>query len=199
MNLSSRCTAILIVLALHAAAFGQTVDHDVAVTIPELFGIRIVGPGTGGRSVEFDYASVAGVYSDAVTGSGVLPPTSVNRFADVQVHVTRNGRWSVSVLASPISHTGPGTGGGLVLESISVTRGQRSGLEQDAIIGTGGSAFIADSWVLRAEAQTIAFRRGPTSGWRSLGFNGWDYDLSVDGSEAPGTYSTVVTYILTAP
>ena len=190
-------------LAVMMIVFGwagaQGAAHDLSVTLPDVVGIRVVGGGSGARSVVFDYAGDPGSYLGAVQAGSVLLPTGVTRFTDVQVNATRNGRWNVEVVASPLTYVGPGSGTGVNLADIVVVRGVRSGLVQDAISGPGNSAGYVTEWRLATDPQRIAFSRGSSGGWRSLGFNGWDYGLTVDGDEDPGTYTTVVTYLLTAP
>jgi hypothetical protein len=187
---------VLLCLAWTSTALAQSISHDVSVTIPDVIGIRIIGGGPGDRAVTFDYAADPAAYLAATRGSGVLLPTSVNRFTDVQVNVTRRGRWSVEVVATPWTYVGSGTAASLPLDSVRVVRGTRSGLTQNAISGPGGSAFYWAAWSLSTASQRIASRTGATGGWRSMGFNGWDYELLVDGSEDPGSYTTVVTYVL---
>jgi hypothetical protein len=149
--------------------------------------------------VTFDYASDPDAFAALLEGAGLLSPTTVNRFDDVQVNSTRNGRWNVEVLASPLAYAGSGSGAGLALSDIRVVRGAKSGLTQTAIFGQGNSAGFVASWILSTAPQRIAFRNGSTQGWKSLGFNGLDYEIAVDGNEDAGVYSTVVTYQLTAP
>jgi hypothetical protein len=187
---------VLLSLAWTSTALAQSISHDVSVTIPDVIGIRIIGGGAGDRAVTFDYAADPAAYLAATRGSGVLLPTSVNRFTDVQVNVTRRGRWSVEAVATPWTYVGSGAAASLPLASVRVIRGARSGLTQNAISGPGGSAFYRATWALSTANQRIASRTGATGGWRSMGFNGWDYELLVDGSEDPGSYTTVVTYVL---
>ena len=40
---------------------------------------------------------------------------------------------------------------------------------------------------------------GNADGWVTLGFNGLDYTLNVDGDEVPGTYTSVITYSIVNP
>jgi hypothetical protein len=82
-----------------------------------------------------------------------------------------------------------GTAASLPLDSVRVVRGTRSGLTQNAISGPGGSAFYWAAGRSPTASQRIASRTGATGGWRSLGFNGWDYELLVDGSEDRGPTS----------
>jgi hypothetical protein len=177
----------------------STASHGVSVSIPDFIGIRIVGTGSGARAVVFDYDGDPVAYLQSVNGSGILPPTQVNRFDDVEVNSTRNGRWQVDVIATPLSFVGAGTAGGLALSDIVVVRGSRSGLTQAAIVGPGGSTSYDTSWPLSTITRRIATRTGSTQGWRSLGFNGLDYSLLVQGDEAHGTYTTIVTYLLSSP
>ncbi len=177
----------------------QAADHDVRVRMPEIIGIRLLGGGSGIRSVTFDYAAAPEAYLSALESGGSLPPTEVVRFDGIEVNASRNGRWYVEVVASPLAYTGSASMAGLTLEDLRVDRGAVSGLVQDAIVGPGKSAWYLTSWTLSSTARQIASRTGATGGWRSLGFDGTDYVLTVDGDEAAGTYTTTVTYFLTAP
>ena len=196
-----RRTSTLLIVCTVALGWGgapagaQPIAHELRVLVPEVIGIRIVGDGTGPRSVAFDYAADPEGYVAAIDGAGVLRPTSVVRFDDVEVNATRKGRWRLTVQATPFAHAGPGSPAGLALSDIRVERSR----PQDAIVGPGNSATYATSWTLSTVSTEIASRTGATGGWRSLGFSGWDYRVAVDGDEAPGTYTTVVTYSLTAP
>jgi len=185
-------------LLLAGWASGQGV-HDVTVRIPDVIGIRIVGSGDGPRTVVFDYADDATAYVAAVLGDGRLFPTDVRRFSGVEVNSTRRGRWSVQVVATPVAYAGPGSGDGLALGDVRVVRGSRSGLAQDAITWQGNAGWYWADWQLSTTAQAIASRTGATRGWRSLGFNGLDYEIAVQGDEDPGSYTTTVTYLLTSP
>lgn len=190
-------TTLLIALALLTPkALSQTASHPLTVSTPSYIGIRIVGAGTGPRSVTFDYATNPTPYLTAIdNGGATLPPTNVNRFDDVQLNISRNGRWRIHVQATAFAYTGPTTPAGLTLTDIRVTRTR----PQDAVVGPGNSATYATTWTLSTTPTEIASSNRNTSGWRSLGFNGWDYTLAVDGDETTGTYTTVVTYSLTSP
>lgn len=190
---------LLALLAVSPAEAQSGAAHHVGISVPDIIGIRIVGPGTGPRAVTFDATIDPSSFVDATISAGVLTPHSVSRFEDIQVNATRNGRWGVDVIATPWTYSGPGSGEGLPIESVRVRRSVRSGLTQDAILGPGQSAWILDSWSLSTASQRIAQRTGATGGWRSLGFNGWDYEIVLSGSEDPGTYTTIVTYSLSAP
>jgi hypothetical protein len=128
-----------------------------------------------------------------------LLPTSVNRFEDIEVNVNGFGLWSVYVQATPFVFTGTGTGAGLALEDVGVARGSVSGLAQDAITVFWFLGTYDTEWTLSTNARRIARSLLGTGGWRSLGFNGWDYALAIDGDEDAGTYTTTVTYYLTFP
>lgn len=188
--------ALLLLLSFATQAFGQSASHSMSLSTPSYVGIRIVGTGAGPRSVMFDYSANPTAYLSIVdAGGGALPPTSVSRFDDVQLSISRNGRWHVHVQAAAFTYVGPATPTGLALNDVRVTR---TG-PQDAVTGPGGSASYVASWRLSDTATEIASSNRSTGGWRSLGISGWDYSLDVDGNEAPGTYATVVAYSLTAP
>jgi hypothetical protein len=191
--------ALVVIAVLAGAASCQAVTHEVVVTIPDFFGIRIVGAGAGPQAVLFDYVDLPYAYLQAVEGDGRLLPTSVNRFADIEVNIRRNGRWYVGVIATPLIYVGPSSANGLALGDITVTPGARSGLTQRAVAGPGGSATFWTSWGLSTTEQRFASSTRATIGWQSLGFNGYDYELTVRGDAAPGTHTTTVTYVLTAP
>jgi len=181
-------------------ALAQTASHSVAVSVPSYLGIRIVGGGGGAsRSVEFGYGRDAPAFMTAQDGSGSLAPTNVTRFSDVEVNVAGFGLWSVYVEATPFVYTGPSGGTGLELADIRVERGSTSGLTQDAISVFWFFGRYDTTWTLSSNPQRIARSLRGTGGWRSLGFNGWDYSLAVDGDEDAGTYTTTVTYFLTFP
>lgn len=200
MHLSTHITRFALLTALIASiatpTHAQTQQHDVTITLPAYIGIRIVGTGTGPRSVTFDYVANPNTYFTAIdAGGGTLPPTAVSRFDDVEVNISRNGRWRIHVLATTFAYTGPAAPAGLALGDIRVDRTR----PQNAVFGPGNSARYATFWTLSTTATEIASSNRATGGWRSLGFSGWDYSLRVDGDEAGGTYFTVVTYSLTAP
>ena len=136
-------------------------------------------------------------YTDAYEGSGFIGTSRVTDFADVQVSV-RTGfgfpRWYVTVEATPLSYRGEQQGAGLALGDIEVVRGSVSGLRQQAAIGG-----VSNTWALSENPQTIAYSFFGTRGWQSLGFNGLDYRVAVDGDEEPGEYSTTVSYTIFYP
>jgi hypothetical protein len=179
-----------------------TGSHTVSVSIPDYMGIRIVGSfgdtSPNLRGVTFDYVTNTADYLNAIqAGGAILPPTQVTAFSDIQVSV-KSGRWRVNVQALP--QDGFESVSSLALSDISVTPGLRSGLE-----GTGplrpnqGNGQVNASWTLSSSPTVIASGQGNTRGWQSLGFNGWDYSLNVQGNEAPGEHRTIVRYTLTAP
>lgn len=202
MRRHSRATTLLAALFLLTTpvAFGQSVSHPLSISVPSYIGLRIVGTGTAGpRSVVFDYAADPVAYVDAVDSGQPLGPTAVARFDDVEVNVVGLGRWSVYVVATSFDYTGPGTGIGLDLSDVRMDRGSASGLTQNAITTFWFLGNYDTTWTLSTTPQRIARSWLGTGGWRSLGFNGWDYTLAVDGDEDAGTYGTTVTYYLTFP
>ena len=145
----------------------------------------------------FDYEGDPEAYVAAIEGSGRLTPTDVVDFADVQAAVRRGG-WRIFVGAFPLTYAGNHTGAGLQLSDIRVERGTVSGLTPTAITHLPGGTMSA-AWNMTNGWQRIATDSGSTGGWRSLGFNGLDYVLTVQGDEDPGRYTTVVLYLLTNP
>ncbi len=116
----------LIVLASNGV-LAQAADHDVRMRIPEIIGIRLLGGGSGIRTVTFDYAAAPEAYLSALESGGSLPPTEVVRFDGIEVNASRNGRWYVEVVASPLAFTGGASAAGLALEDLRVDRGAVSG------------------------------------------------------------------------
>lgn len=196
--LSSTLLAVLVLLA--PSAFGQSTSHSLNVSVPSYIGLRIVGAGAAvPRSVVFDYAADPIAYLAAADTNQPLEPTSVTRFEDVEVNVIGLGFWSVNVEATAFTYAGPGSGSGLDLADVRVVRGSASGLTQNAITVFWFLGSYDTSWTLSTSPQRIARSLLGTGGWRSLGFNGWDYTLAVDGDEDAGSYTTTVTYYLTFP
>ncbi|TVR87529.1 MAG: hypothetical protein EA416_14455 [Trueperaceae bacterium] len=193
--------ALLVAIAVLASvAFGQpSASHGLTIEVPAYLGIRIVGAGTGARAVVFDFQAEPQAYLSALAGGAALPPTHVNRFDDVELNITANGNWNVWVYATPLTTpAGPGPHG-LTLASIRVVAGAVSNLQPDAVVGPGNAPSFAGAWALATTPAEIARGIGSTSGWRSLGFNGLDYVLDVQGDETPGSYTTVVTYATALP
>ncbi len=193
----NRVAAALLTLfaLLFGGAFGQpATSHAVTLSVPSYIGIRILGSGSGPRAVVFDYSTNPSAYLSALSSNGILPPTAVSRFDDIQVSAT-NLIWSIYVRATPFVYAGNASGSGLTLSDLRVRRGASSGL---------GPAHpwmfsYASTWSFTPNWQQLARGLFPTGGWRSLGFNGWDYELRVQGDEDPGSYTTIVTYLLTSP
>ena len=191
--LSFICTT----LQLPQLASAQLIEHEVNLAIPSYLGIRIVnnaGEPRGAPAVSFDYTSDVAAYTNAYEGSGFIGTSDVTDFADVQVSV-RTGfgfpLWYVTVQALELTSAGAG----LDLEDIEVVRGSVSGLNQQAVVWGG----ISNSWALSSAPQTVAYSLLGTYGWQTLGFNGLDYRVKVDGDEEPGEYSTTVTYAIFYP
>jgi hypothetical protein len=193
----------LLGLLLVAVGFAQTSDnHQVQVRIPNYIGLKIVDSAGNinvypNASVTFDYVANANAYMTAVLGTQTLPPTQVTKFADVQVAVRGGASWSIRVKATPFVFTGTGPASGFNLADIQVRRGAVSGLIADPSLLRGGTQLT--TWSLSTTSQTIFQTNGATIGWDSLGFNGQDYVIKVQGDEQPGQYVTVVTYELTFP
>jgi hypothetical protein len=106
---------------------------------------------------------------------------------------------SVRVEATPLVCAGLGERTSRELADIRVERGSASGLTQDAISVLWFFGRYDTTWTLSSNPQRITRGLLGTGGWRSLGFNGWDDSLTVDGDEDAGTYTTTVTYFLTFP
>lgn len=190
---------ILLVVALLSYGQAQLSDtHTTRILIPNYIGIKIVdatGNITNNASVIFDYAADPVTYRNATLGSQVLPPTQVVNFSDIQV-AWRTGNWRVYVRATPLVFTGTGPGAGFNLADIRVRRGLASGKTPGPTIA---NANVLTQWSLTTNWQRIVNESGGTQGWESLGFNGRDYEIRVQGNESDGQYTTVVTYLLTYP
>ena len=188
--------------ALHLPlASAQLADHEVDLSIPSYLGIRIVNNANiprGSPAVNFDYTSDVNAYTDAYEGLGFIRASNVTDFADVQVSV-RTGfgfpLWYVEVQASPLIYRGQQGGAGLALEDIEVVRGSVSRLNPQAVRW----GDVRDTWTLSTTPQWVAYSLLGTYGWQTLGFNGLDYRVKVDGDEEPGEYSTTVTYAIFYP
>ena len=187
-------------LLASGAAFGQAASHDVEIRVPNVLMLRITnGSGSLGVAsnpgVVFDFVTLSAnvdAYLDAVNDGGdELAPTSVSDFDDVIVFSNR-ATWNVTVAADPIGFTDDVvtglTANGIALSDITVAP---SGTPGDHV------SSVSASWSL---ATTTSIANGVrTQGWRSLGFSGSDYRLTVNGDENPGTYRTTVTYTIAAP
>jgi hypothetical protein len=196
---------ILLIITLLAFGQAQQSDtHTVRVRIPNYVGLKIVdaaGNITNNAGVVFDYAANPVAYQTAVLGSQVLPPTQVVGFEDIQVVWRRNTNWRVQVQATNLVFTGTGPAAGFNLADIRVRRGVFSGKTPGPAVGapTIAVANVTAQWSLTTAWQTIVNESGSTRGWESLGFNGRDYEIRVQGDETQGQYTTVVTYRLVSP
>ena len=197
-------TFILTALLL---SFGQAQlsdTHTVRIRIPNYVGLKIIdsaGNITNNAGVTFDYAANPVAYQAAVLGTQVLPPTQVSSFDDIQVVWRRNTNWRVQVRATTLVFTGTGPATGFNLADIRVRRGVFSGKTPGPAVGapTIAVANVLATWSLSTAWQTVVNENGATRGWESLGFNGRDYEIRVQGDETQGQYTTVVTYRLVSP
>jgi len=160
-------------------------SHDVTVTIPQVMMIRIVdgsnvAASNPGVIFDIDADAYAALFDNDGTG-GRLPSTSAPNFGDVTVFSTAS--WRVNVSASETDDEWEG----LSLADITV--------EPSRAPGTNVNRNL-DVWSLATTANL--FNGTATRGWRSLGFSGTDYLLTVDGRES-GSYTASVTYTIAAP
>jgi len=193
-------TVIAAMLLAAGAAFGQpNQTHQLEVNIPNLVMIRIVD-GSNAASVDptvvFDLTT--GTALDALLamdGTAAFEPTSTERFGDVVVFSNR-ATWSVSVAASDFVRTGEPdiTELGETPLSLSAVSVERPPVASFPI----GVSSVAPTWTLSTTPESIA-NGVQTRGFRSLGFSGADYRLTLTGAEAPGDYASTVTYSITAP
>ena len=198
-QLPATLLAALVLLATHALA--QSVSHPLSVSTPSYIGLRITGTGTGPRSVTFDYATNPTNYLTTIdNGGGTLPPTTVNRFDNIEVNVVGFGYWSLHVQATPLDYTGPGTGAGLNLERPPRQPRQRLRTHPKRHHHLLVPRHLQHHLEPRHHAPT--HRPQPPRHQRlaqPFSFNGLDYTLNVNGNEDAGTYATTVTYYLTFP
>lgn len=192
--------AALAGLAVAGFGFAQSDSHDVTVRIPSVLQLRITdGTSTAdatNSSVTFDYQAAANIntYLNTVNaGGGLLNPTAVANFGNVVVFSNRSATWSVGVAATALTFTNNlavagATGAGVALGDIRVVPSGTKGT---------GVTTVAANWNMAT--TTAVATGGRTTGWSALGFGGTDYRLNVNGDEDPGTYTTVVTYTITAP
>ncbi|MCA9329452.1 MAG: hypothetical protein KC422_12450 [Trueperaceae bacterium] len=183
--------ALTIVALFLTFAQAQTDNHSLKISIPNYVGIKIVdsaGKIAVNASVDFDFEADFTSYAVAVAAGGAdLSPTAVNGFSDIQVFTTQSAYWYVRTRAVVSS----GFTGGINVGDISVDPGSVSGLSR----GTGFS-WVNPGWSLRTNWRTIAYGFFSTMGWSSIGFNGQDYKISVQGNESVGTHSLTVYYQL---
>lgn len=197
----------LLLLLTAFVSYGQAQlsdTHTTTVRIPNYVGLKIVdaaGNITNNAAVNFDYAANPTAYMNAALGSQVLPPTQITGFEDIQVVWRTNANWRIQVMATNLAFTGTGPATGFVLGDIRVRRGAVSGKVPGPAVGapTILASNIVAQWSLSTAWQTIVTESGGTRGWESLGFNGRDYEIRVQGDETDGQYRTVVTYRLVSP
>ncbi len=188
-------------MTLGTLGYTQTDTHDVTIKIPNVLRVRITDTGTNSEAaspaVMFDYQASGNIdaYITAVTNSTPLAPTTVTTFGDLKVFANR-GTWTLSVSASAFTFsnnlslpTPIPTGTGLALSDIKVTP---TGT-QDATVTSRNA-----NWTLSTTSADIV-KGNKTKGWASVGIQGSDYALTVDGDEDPGQYVTTVTYTIAAP
>jgi len=193
-------TSCLLMLMFGSLAAAQRGDHTTRIRIPNYVGIKIVdGAGNINRnaSVEFNYEDDG---TDLVTfmnvieaGGGTLPPTEVIEFEDIQVATGGAGNWYIYTRSrNPI---GFGAASGLRLNDVQVTPNSASSLLRSDRI-----QIMRNTWNLNHNNWYIlAIGLGSTRGWDSLGFNGYDYAMTVQGDEQPGDYRVSVEYLLFTP
>ena len=184
------------------AAFGQedqSQTHQLQVNIPNLVMIRIVDGGNAASvdpTVVFDLTT--GTALDALLAmneAATFEPTLTEQFGDVVVFSNR-ATWSVSVEATDFVRTnGPDISESeetpLSISAVSVIR-------PSVVSFPIGVSSVEPTWTLGTASQGIA-NGVQTRGFRSLGFGGADYRLTLTGEEAPGGYQSTVTYSITAP
>lgn len=184
---------ILLSLFLICIASAQTSNHSVDISLPNFIGFKIIddaGKIASNASVDFDFETDIDRYIDAVLAGGdSLEPSSVSEFADIQVFNTRNAVWFIRTRT--IINSGFDNASGLALSDITVNPGLSSGLS----LGTGFNIRL-NTWSLRTNWRFIARGFGSTQGWSSLGFNGTDYQIDIQGDESPQDHSATVIYQL---
>lgn len=180
--------SLLVVVAavFSSAALAQntdSVDHEVSIEIPSMIEIQFVDSADAvvtNPTIEFDYQGDVAGYLSAVTGSGLLAPTSTGDFANIQVR-SNYDTWNVTVTAVEKAGTTL-TGSGLALADISVDNG--SGLAfamgTNVAVTSGTRTLVAGDLV-----------------FQDLDISSADYSLAVDGDEDPGLYEITVTYTVT--
>ena len=184
-----------LLLLVNTAAAQASGDHSTRVRIPNYIGLKIVdaaGNLGGGASVIFDYATDVNTYTNLVeAGGGTLSPTNVLAFEDIQV-ATRGGNWQIYTRTTFSS--GFAASAGFTLNDVRVKRGSVSSLTPSSALRR-----LSNSWPLSTNWRRIARGRGATQGWDSLGFNGYDYTITIQGDEDPGEYVATVMYLLFYP
>jgi len=196
-----KLVAISIVAAMllaSGAAFAQSSQqHDVTVRIPEALMIRITG-GSGNAAatdpaVTFDYLSGTGYFAAVETeAGGWLAPTETPNFVDVRVFANRGG-WSVAVSAVDFTFV-PTDGSSEEFSALPLSR-----IRVTPVTAGSNVNLVLDDGSFNLASGTIANGTNATQGWQSLGFGGNNYEFFVDGTEEAGTYTTQVTYAISAP
>lgn len=175
----------------------QTDSHSTTVRIPNYIGLKIVdGAGNlaANPAVNFDFTSDINPYLAAIAAGGAqVAPSSVVDFADIQVRRT-GSFWRILMRVESVSGFAPASG--IAIADLRVNRGAVSGLSPSAAFSRGPLTFILSSWQLSTSYQTIARGQGATSHWDSLGFNGLDYTLYLNGNETPGQHRLIVRYLM---
>ena len=186
-------------LAFGSLAAAQRGDHTTSIKIPNYIGLKIVN-GAGdirtNASVEFNYEDDGTdlvTYMNAIeAGGGTLPPTEVIEFEDIQVATRGGGEWRIYTRS--LNPVGFAADSGFRLNDVRVNPGSVSGLTRSARINA-----MLGGWDLRTNYRYIVRGRGATQGWDSLGFNGHDYVIRVQGDEQPGEHQVSVEYLLFFP
>lgn len=184
-----------------SSGFAQTDNHTTNVRIPNYIGLKIVdsaGDLAANPAVNFDFTSDINPYLAAISAGGdEVAPTSVVDFEDIQVRRT-GAFWRILVRVESVSGFAPGSG--IAVNDLHVYRGTVSGLSPSAAFSApgflGNFTFIQNDWTFSTNYQTIARGYGATAHWDSLGFNGLDYTLNINGNETPGQHSLVVRYLM---
>lgn len=183
-----------LLLLINTVAAQASGDHSTSVRIPNYIGLKIIdGAGNlgGGASVIFDYATDVNTYTNLVNaGGGRLAPTDVVNFEDIQV-ATRGGNWRIYTRTTSTTGFVNNT---FRLRDVRVRPGTVSNLTRSSAITS-----FSNTWRLSTNWRLIARGRGATQGWDSLGFNGYDYTINIQGDEDPGDYSATVMYLLFFP
>lgn len=163
------------------AAFAQDLStasdeatHQVEVIVPEVLFVRILGTDP---MVTFNLAGDVNAYlaaADAGTSIGATSSTMTG------VEVWANMAWELTVEADEFVDAGS-----LVIANIQVTPTRTPGTGVDTV----EASFYLDATDPIASGSA-------TEGWSSVGIDGDDYAIFVDGSEAEGTHTTTVTYTI---
>lgn len=174
--------AALLLLAVSflglGVAFAQTVidtrTHGAVVTVPNMAYIRFTLGASDADVLLPD--PVEFIFTTATYDIGTFPPTNAAfNWDDIKVFYNGNADWEVVV-------------------STTVTVGTFD-FTKIAMIPTGAGV---SPYTLGA-TSTIVADTGKTLGWRSLGIDPSNYQISFDGSEDPGTSLATVVFTLQNP